>query len=148
MDITEFKSCLKDRKLEGVYVFAGEEDYLIRYYLSALRCALEIDPTFAVFNNPVFEGEEVDFSELSKIEDTDGCIEYLCRIKGVGPKVASCALLFSCERYDAFPVDVWIKRAMQRYFPDGDFTPKLFGAYAGIAQQYLFYYERYLGGQG
>ena len=66
MDITEFKSCLKDRKLEGVYVFAGEEDYLIRYYLSALRGALEIDPTFAVFNNPVFEGEEVDFSELSE----------------------------------------------------------------------------------
>ena len=51
-------------------------------------------------------------------------------------------------RYDAFPVDVWIKRAMQRYFPEGDFTPKIFGDYAGIAQQYLFYYERYLGGQG
>ena len=74
-------------------------------------------------------------------------MEYLCKIKGVGPKVASCILLFSCERYDAFPVDVWIKRAMERYFPNGDFTPDSFGNYAGIAQQYLFYYERYLGGQ-
>ena len=122
---------LKNLGVDGL--FAAKTGFRAKYIYDALE--------------KITDGE-VDFSELSEIEDTDGCIEYLCRIKGVGPKVASCALLFSCERYDAFPVDVWIKRAMQRYFPDGDFTPKLFGAYAGIAQQYLFYYERYLGGQG
>lgn len=90
---------------------------------------------------------EIDLSLISTFDSTEKGIEYLCKIKGIGPKVASCILLFSCERYDAFPVDVWIKKAMQRYFPEGDFTPKLFGEYAGIAQQYLFYYERYLGGQ-
>lgn len=66
MDIAEFKSRLKDKKFEGIYVFAGEEEYLVRYYLGTLRTALDIDPTFAVFNNPVFEGSEVDFAELTE----------------------------------------------------------------------------------
>lgn len=90
---------------------------------------------------------DVDIEHLRSICGTADGLEYLCKIKGVGPKVASCILLFSCERYDAFPVDVWIKKAMTRYFPDKDFSPELFGEYAGIAQQYLFYYERYLGGE-
>ncbi|MBQ8322140.1 MAG: DNA polymerase III subunit delta [Clostridia bacterium] len=66
MDINEFKSRLKDGKLEGIYIFAGEEEYLIRHYLSSLRSALNIEPAFAVFNNPVFDGDEVDFSAISE----------------------------------------------------------------------------------
>ena len=70
----------------------------------------------------------------------------LCEIKGVGPKVASCALLFGFGKYDAFPIDVWIKKVISKYFSDGEkeFSPEQLGAYAGIAQQYLFYYERYI----
>lgn len=77
---------------------------------------------------------------------TDLASERLCEIKGVGPKVAACTLLFGFGKYDAFPVDVWIKRAVEKYFSAG-FDPKMLGAYAGVAQQYLFYYERYLGGE-
>ena len=90
---------------------------------------------------------DVSVEELSELGSTADGLEYLCRIKGVGPKVASCILLFSCGRLDAFPVDVWIKKAMTRYFPGNDFSPEMFGEYAGVAQQYLFYYERYLGGE-
>ena len=90
---------------------------------------------------------EIDKGVLGSLDSTAEGVEYLCGIKGVGPKVASCILLFSCGRLDAFPVDVWIKKAMTRYFSEGDFTPEIFGEYAGIAQQYLFYYERYLGGE-
>ena len=72
--------------------------------------------------------------------------DELCKIKGVGPKVAACALLFGFGKYDAFPVDVWIKKAIEKYFP-GEFDPSRLGPYAGVAQQYLFYYERYLGGE-
>jgi N-glycosylase/DNA lyase len=72
--------------------------------------------------------------------------ERLCEIKGVGPKVAACTLLFGFGKYDAFPVDVWIKRAVEKYF-SSEFDPKILGSYAGVAQQYLFYYERYLGGE-
>lgn len=81
---------------------------------------------------------------VERARDTDEAIGMLCEVKGIGSKVASCALLFGFARYDAFPVDVWIKRVGQKYFPEEkELSGKLFGEYAGIAQQYLFYYERY-----
>lgn len=67
----------------------------------------------------------------------------LMRIKGVGKKVASCVLLFGYGYLSAFPVDVWVKRVIEKYY-DADFDPISLGEYAGIAQQYLFYRERYL----
>ena len=73
---------------------------------------------------------------------------FLCKVKGIGPKVASCALLFGFEKYDAFPIDVWIKKVIAKYFlsyENDTFDPSLLGDYAGIAQQFLFYYERYGG---
>lgn len=66
--------------------------------------------------------------------------ENLMKIKGVGPKVADCTLLYGLHRLDAFPMDVWIKRAMSTLFPGR--KPESFGKYAGIAQQYIFYYSR------
>ena len=77
--------------------------------------------------------------------DIERAIELLCTVKGIGRKVASCALLFGFGKYNAFPVDVWMKRVALKYFgEDGEsLSWQNFGAYAGIAQQYLFYYERY-----
>ncbi len=66
MDITEYKSRLRSGDIGGIYVFAGEEEYLVRYYLSELRKRIVDDPSFAVFNNPVFDGEEVDFDALAE----------------------------------------------------------------------------------
>ena len=66
--------------------------------------------------------------------------QALQAIDGVGPKVAECALLYGLHRLDAFPVDVWMKRAMAALFP-GE-TPERFGPFAGIAQQYIFHYSR------
>jgi len=65
-------------------------------------------------------------------------------VRGVGPKVAACALLFGFDKTDAFPIDVWVKRVMSEFYPEG-IAPSEFGAYAGLAQQYLFYYKRYIG---
>ena len=67
--------------------------------------------------------------------------EELKRIHGVGPKVAACVLLFGFHRTDAFPVDVWMKKALARRFPEG-FDPVPLGEWAGYAQQCLFYAER------
>lgn len=64
----------------------------------------------------------------------------LMKIKGVGPKVADCALLFSHRHISAFPKDVWIKRAMEVLF--GGELPKEAEKYAGIVQQYIFFYAR------
>ena len=86
----------------------------------------------------------LDLSLIENEEDTDRAIEYLSTVKGIGTKVASCALLFGFAKYDAFPVDVWMKRVGEKYFPEQkELSGKCFGRYAGIAQQYLFYYERY-----
>ena len=74
--------------------------------------------------------------------DTQTALEKLQEVKGIGPKVASCISLFGFGNTDAFPIDVWIRRVLDKYFPDGLDISKL-GEYAGIAQQYLFYFERY-----
>lgn len=66
--------------------------------------------------------------------------ETLIKIKGVGAKVSECTLLFGMHRTEAFPIDVWIKRVLAEYYPDG--FPEKFSDYAGIAQQYLFHYMR------
>lgn len=90
----------------------------------------------------------------------------LLEFSGVGLKVADCVLLFSLEKTDAFPVDVWVKRVILNHYADkfpqeavkkmqshnsltngeyekiGAFARNYFGAYAGYAQEYLFHYER------
>ncbi len=88
------------------------------------------------------ESGEVDFDFIKNCDDYEKCTEMLCRIKGVGPKVSSCVLLFGFNKTEAFPIDVWMKRSLALHFPDG-FDPKRLGKYAGIAQQYMFYHERW-----
>ena len=80
--------------------------------------------------------------DLEKIENMslDDARKELMKIVGVGIKVADCSLLFGFGRIDAFPKDVWIKRAMEYLFPDG--LPKCAEPYGGIAQQYIFNYVR------
>lgn len=64
----------------------------------------------------------------------------LMAVKGVGPKVADCVLLYGMYRTEAFPRDVWIKRAEAEYYPDG--MPECIEKTKGIAQQFLFHYIR------
>jgi len=75
----------------------------------------------------------------------------LMRCPGVGRKIADCVLLFSCGHDAAFPIDVWVERALQTmYFPRRrakrkkleHFAATHFGPHAGLAQQYLFHYLR------
>jgi len=74
----------------------------------------------------------------------------LMRLDGVGEKVADCVLLFSCGCREAFPVDVWVNRAVPSYYPEAGRNPRElrafarrhFGELAGLAQQYIFHYER------
>jgi len=85
--------------------------------------------------------------------NTDECIKELMKFNGVGPKVADCIALFGMQKYDTFPVDVWVKRVMEEFYVEDNLSlPKIrqfalekFGDSAGFAQQYLFYYARELG---
>lgn len=67
MELNDYKARLKSGQLGGVYIFAGEEDYLKRYYLGELRAACITDEGFAVFNHSVYDGKDVDFASM--IED-------------------------------------------------------------------------------
>lgn len=89
---------------------------------------------------------EMNLDEVRQLASFDNALAMLTKIRGVGPKVGSCALLFGFGRTEAFPVDVWMKKSLARHFPHGIDVTR-FGNYAGVAQQYLFYYERYLGGE-
>lgn len=66
----------------------------------------------------------------------------LLKIKGVGEKVAQCALLYGFHRLEAFPVDVWVKRIVSELYPDG--LPECIKGSEGVAQQYLFHWRRNL----
>jgi len=85
--------------------------------------------------------EGFDLSSIEDMSDIDAK-EKLMTLRGVGPKVADCVLLFGYGRLGRFPVDVWMKRAINELF--GGTLPD-FGKYAGLCQQYFFYRERYLG---
>lgn len=64
MELNSFKAKLKSDDLSGCYIFTGEEDYLKKYYLSALRSACITDDGFSALNHVVFDGGEVNFAEL------------------------------------------------------------------------------------
>ncbi len=85
------------------------------------------------------EEGRIDLEGLKNI-GIDKAREELMAVKGIGPKVANCALLFGCHRLDCFPMDVWMKRAMATFFPGQN--ESIFGPYAGVAQQYIFHYAR------
>ena len=93
---------------------------------------------------------EVDLGRLSELSLDEARAELL-KLPGVGVKIADCVLLFAYGFPEAFPVDVWIMKALRRhYFPRRSVSPARlrrfirahFGPHAGYAQQYLFHYMR------
>lgn len=78
--------------------------------------------------------------EEIKTLPTQKALERLQTVKGVGPKVARCVLLFGYGRVECVPMDVWMKRVMEKYYPRG--FPGYLREYGGIAQQVLFSYIR------
>jgi N-glycosylase/DNA lyase len=90
---------------------------------------------------------DYNLADLNKLDYEEAKAE-LKRFKGVGEKVADCVLLFSLNKLEAFPMDIWIKRTMKNYYnieKDKDirkFVLTHFGKYCGYAQEYLYYYYR------
>ncbi|MBE6152921.1 MAG: DNA-3-methyladenine glycosylase 2 family protein [Firmicutes bacterium] len=82
--------------------------------------------------------------------NTEEALNYLMLIKGVGPKVASCILLFAYKKYDVFPVDTWVIQAMKELYPNIKpnqkeiikFAKEKYGNYSGIALQYMYHTMR------
>ena len=126
-------------KKDGFYTFPTAEKLAsltledLGVLRSGFRAKYLLDAAQKVANNEV---------KLYSLKDMpiDDARNELIKIKGVGPKVADCCLLFSHRHTEAFPKDVWIKRAMEILFK-GE-LPECAKEYAGIAQQYIFFYAR------
>ena len=95
-------------------------------------------------------GVEAVAADLEAARTPEEACEYLRGFQGVGPKVASCIALFGLGRLEAFPIDVWVRRVMNRLYGIDEkdikgmntYATEHFGVNGGIAQQYLFYYIR------
>ena len=126
-------------KIEGGYTFPSAETLakLEPEDLAPLRAGFRakyiIDAARRVSSG------EVDLKNLKDMPYEEAQKELL-KITGVGPKVADCTLLFSCRHIEALPKDVWIKRALLQLF--GGELPEVALPYAGIVQQYIFFYAR------
>ena len=88
-------------------------------------------------------GGALDLDSLIRC-DSSTAKRSLMALPGIGEKVANCVVLFGLYHMEAFPIDVWIRRALREHFPQ-DFDPACLGDYAGLAQQYIFYYARSTG---
>ena len=101
--------------------------------------------------------DKIDFQKLRKYSYAQARDE-ICRVPGIGNKVADCIMLFSLNKLEAFPLDRWMVRVLDKYYSDFHLETKTitekqyellhekivryFGQYAGYAQQFLFKMER------
>jgi N-glycosylase/DNA lyase len=83
---------------------------------------------------------DIDFDRLKSCGYKEA-VATLMSIHGVGEKVANCIALYGLHHIDGFPVDVWIRRVLDEYY-NGSFNKDRYHGYAGIIQQYMFYYIR------
>jgi len=93
---------------------------------------------------------KINLTDIAGMSYQEGKME-LMRIKGVGEKIADCVMLFSYGKMESFPVDVWVRRTMQKvYFKNKKvtdaeiqmFARDYWNGYAGYAQQYVYWYGR------
>jgi N-glycosylase/DNA lyase len=136
---------LQTRSYPRSEVLAGAE------LQALLDCRLGFRAKNLLATAKIVASGEIDLEGI-RGRSTSGVRETLCRLPGVGEKIANCVLLFAYERLDAFPIDVWIARMLrERHFAKLPtvqlrelqvFAAEYFGPYGGYAQQYLFHYWR------
>lgn len=126
-------------EIDGYYTFPSYERLAsctvddLAVLRSGFRAKYIIDAAQKIANG------EIDLKSLESIGYSEAQ-KQLMTIKGVGPKVADCALLYGLGYIEAFPSDVWIKRALNEFF--GGVIPECAKPFGGIVQQYIFYYIR------
>ncbi|MEI8313886.1 MAG: DNA glycosylase [Verrucomicrobiota bacterium] len=109
-------------------------------------CKLGFRAEYLLAAARMVDRDELRLNKLPALE-YERALEELTKIHGVGEKIANCTLLFSLGFDQAFPVDVWMQRALHRLGWRGKKITRRqvldhFGPYAGWAQQYLFFSER------
>ena len=147
------------------YIFPGVEKLALASEADLCECGLGYRAKYVQATAQKIREEKVSLESFKYMPYLDAR-NKLVEFPGVGLKVADCVLLFSMEKMEAFPVDVWVKRIILNHYASQlpkDFVEKLkshdsltngeyrkvndfgrsyFGKYAGYAQEYLFHYER------
>jgi len=153
--------------------FEGEEFYtfpkpeaLVKASLDELRlCKLGYRAERVLKTAKLVNSGDFDLESLKSMP-YERAKEELLTLPGVGPKVADCVLLFSLDKLEAFPIDVWMKRIILEYYSqhfESEFVTKMktkkglspreyqtvyafgrkyFGEYLGYAQEYLYHHQR------
>jgi N-glycosylase/DNA lyase len=147
------------------YTFPTPEKLAKTTESNLTACGLGYRAKYVLETSKKIYESDFDLERLRKMPYQQAKKELLS-LSGVGLKVADCVLLFSLGKLDAFPVDVWIKRAILRHYAEhfpnafikkissqeslsnseyerlNEFSRNYFGEYAGYAQEYLYHYER------
>ena len=122
------------------------------------ECKLGYRSKYVLDASRAIASGEIDFDELKKA-DYKECRELLLKLPGIGDKVADCIMLFSLEKLEAFPLDTWMLKILQKYYSNNfcmdkktlskkryenvhQYVLNYFGKYAGYSQQFLYKMER------
>jgi N-glycosylase/DNA lyase len=146
---------------QNFYAFPKPSDLADIDIKQVKMCKLGFRAERVLKTSRIIHNKEFDLETLTKL-DYNEAKNQLLSLSGVGQKVADCVLLFSLDKLEAFPVDVWMKRVILEFYPNSfeeSFVEKLshrhtltsseyqtissfgrtyFGEYAGYAQEYLF----------
>jgi len=141
-----------DQVLDGVHAFPSVNDLREASLVDLSRCGLGYRAEYVRAICEVLGPRDLDRMKRLSYADLRSELKGL---PGVGDKVADCVALFGFGRLEAFPIDVWMKRALSRlygvagsYAALSEFARRRFGGFAGYAQEYLFYNERSLATAG
>ena len=152
------KSIYEISKRYGTHVIFEEKDYYLFPTLNQLKdvtvsdfkeCGVGFRDKYLVKTIADLIESNVCEQKTTKLSNSQ-LKKILMNFVGVGPKVADCVMLFSFGRQDVFPVDVWVKRVMEKLYFEKEtslkdiemYATRKFGSYAGIVQQHLFYNMR------
>lgn len=147
------------------YTFPKPSDLAEANLEDMRKCKLGFRTKRVLETSKIISSGELDLEALRQVDHKKAKLELL-RLPGVGHKVADCVLLFSLDRLQAFPVDVWMKKIILEFYPKffsqsfienvsekgsitdheykklSNFGKKYFGPYAGYAQEHLFHWKR------
>lgn len=136
------------------YAFPSPEQLLSSDLSSIQNCVYKKSRAEAILGMSNIISKKPNFFDALRKTDLSQLRSTLIGFSGIGPKVTDCFLLFSMERLDAYPVDVWVRRFMYEWYLKKPINPseynkisnvgrKMFGKYCGYAQEYLFTLYRY-----
>ncbi|MDR1528060.1 MAG: hypothetical protein LBS22_00510 [Puniceicoccales bacterium] len=141
-NIPRIKSTIE--KLCAPYAYAFPSPHILAQYAEKDFCNLGLGYR-ARYLMDIAENVETGIFDMEYLKTLSSgrAIAYLKNFNGIGEKVANCIALYGLHRLEAFPVDTWISRIIRNQYGE-NFNIKNFSPYAGVVQQYMFFYQRSL----